>query len=144
MSGATSGGSALPLHGSPCSLVVRVFAAGMLVYDNKKIARAYFRSWFFLDVFTCIPLDSIFMVVAKLRNWETSGAYFSSEPPQYPGRCHVLRRDVDSAFTLVFGSRLPMRAVTGKVFRLLRMLRILKLIRLIRASRIVKRWCASI
>ena len=88
---------------------------GQMVYDNKKIARAYLRSWFFIDVFTCaaarrssrstrnvppqgfhrrpspplnapryccwnarrcIPLDSIFFIIADANNWEGNSKLF--------------------------------------------------------------------
>ena len=37
---------------------------GMMVYDNKRIALAYLKSWFGLDVLTCIPFDLLFAGIA--------------------------------------------------------------------------------
>ena len=34
---------------------------GMMVYDNKRIAKAYLKGWFAIDFVTCIPLDLIVM-----------------------------------------------------------------------------------
>lgn len=38
---------------------------GMMIYDNKRIAKAYLKGWFFLDVFTCIPFDMIFAAIVE-------------------------------------------------------------------------------
>jgi len=37
---------------------------GMMIYDNKAIAIAYLRGWFFLDFFTCIPFEFIIAGIA--------------------------------------------------------------------------------
>jgi len=49
---------------------------GMMVYDNKRIARAYLKSWFFIDLFTCIPWDTAVALIAQAYGWETKGKLF--------------------------------------------------------------------
>lgn len=52
---------------------------GMMVYDNKKIARAYLRGWFALDVFTCIPFDVIVAAFASSGLIELDAQVMSTE-----------------------------------------------------------------
>ena len=49
---------------------------GNLVYDHRRIARAYLKGWFFIDVFTCIPFDSIMTVLLEVDGSETNGKLF--------------------------------------------------------------------
>ena len=49
---------------------------GMMIYDNRSIAINYFRTWFFLDLFTCLPLDLIFTGIVALSGWEIEANLF--------------------------------------------------------------------
>ena len=46
---------------------------GMMVYDNRRIVRNYLRGWFLVDLFTCVPFDSVFTGIAQSARWETRG-----------------------------------------------------------------------
>ena len=48
----------------------------MLVYDQKKVARAYLRGWFALDILTCIPFDLVFAAVALAAKVDVDAQMF--------------------------------------------------------------------
>ena len=35
--------------------------------------RHYLYGWFFIDLFTCVPFDSVFTVIAQSAKWQTDG-----------------------------------------------------------------------
>ena len=50
--------------------------SGQMIYDNLKIARAYLRGWFTLDVSTTVPWDTLVALIAHANRWETKGKLF--------------------------------------------------------------------
>ena len=50
---------------------------GMMVYDNRKVAIAYLKGWFFLDLITCIPFDVFFAAVASAGGLTVDASVYS-------------------------------------------------------------------
>ena len=50
---------------------------GMWVYDNGKIAKAYVKGWFFLDLITCIPFDVFCAAIASAGGVTVDASVYS-------------------------------------------------------------------
>ena len=46
-----------------------------MVYDNKRIAKAYLKGWFTIDFITCLPLDMIVLSAMDATGESGSGDY---------------------------------------------------------------------
>jgi hypothetical protein len=84
--------------------------------SHRSIAREYFRTWFFLDIFSVAVSVFDFLGLDAVRPLFADGG-----------------DDADAASSTSDLSNL-------KAFRVLRVLRLIKLARLVRASRVLKRW----
>ena len=68
-----------------CDIVVTFFLpyraalkdGGMMVYDNRKIAIAYLKGWFFLDLITCIPFDVFCAAIASAGGVTVDASVYS-------------------------------------------------------------------
>ena len=47
---------------------------GIVVYDQRRIAKHYLSGWFTFDVLTCVPFDLFFGLLAVAQGWQHTAA----------------------------------------------------------------------